>query len=197
MLLKADGAYPQDRCYHGGQPLRKVKALSAKFMQGASTYLGLLSATIVVALVMVVSYETLMRFLFNNAPGWAIEIPRLMFLCVIFLGLAYATKIDAHVGLDLLTSRFSKRSQALLKAVTCFLSLGVTAILLWQTMRILVDSIREKWQTATTVPVLEWPFYVMVVLGCLVMCVEWMSKMVAGLHDFTRPSDVTGKGGTM
>ncbi len=165
----------------------QIKTSLSILRQNTSTYLALASGWLIVALMLVVFYEVFMRFVFNRPPGWAIEIPRLMFLVIIFLGLGYTTRIGGHVSLDILTMRLSRRRLGLLQTITSFLALVMTAVLLWQSVNILVRSFVQQWRTATVVPVIEWPFYVAMVLGSFLMGIEWIGKIVAGWHNFRHP----------
>ncbi|MFH0914127.1 MAG: TRAP transporter small permease [Chloroflexota bacterium] len=159
-----------------------------KVRQNGSTWLAIASGLLILSLIVVVTYEVWMRFVLQEPTGWAVEIPRLMFLNILFLGLAYATRTGGHVSLDVVTMRLSRRPNGLLMALTSFLALGVSSVLLWQTVSILVDSYTEQWRTATVVPVVEWPFYIFMPIGSFVMCLEWLGKTIAGWQDFRRTS---------
>lgn len=162
----------------------KAKIYFSKLGQNTSTYLAVASGVLILALIVVVVYEVWMRFVVNEPAGWAVEVPRLLFLVIIFLGLAYTTRLEGHVNLDLITTRLGKSSRGLLKAITSLLALAVSAVLLWRSVTILVDAYVQTWYTATVVRIIQWPFFIAMVVGTFVMCLEWIGKMVAGWRDF-------------
>ena len=178
----------------------RLKSLLSKLMQNTSLYLALFSGAMVVALIVVVCYEVWMRFVVKQPVGWAIEIPRLMFMTILFLGLSYTTRSGGHVGVDAVTSRLPRRIRVLLATITSFIALGVSAVVLWQSLRILVDSFVQKWYTATIVPIIEWPFFVAMVLGSFIMCLEWIGKIMGNwraLRDFGKAPSQGGDGSAL
>jgi TRAP-type mannitol/chloroaromatic compound transport system permease small subunit len=70
-----------------------------------------------VALVLVICYDVIMRYLFNSSSVAIYEIEWHIFSLIFLLGAAYALKHNRHVRVDVLYSRFSTRTQAWINLV--------------------------------------------------------------------------------
>jgi TRAP-type mannitol/chloroaromatic compound transport system permease small subunit len=66
------------------------------------------------ALVLVVSYEVMMRYVFNNPSLWPYDTSAMLGATVAVIGIAYAHLHRRHVKVDLLYIRFSDRVRAVI-----------------------------------------------------------------------------------
>lgn len=69
------------------------------------------------ALVLVVSYEVMMRYLFNNPSFWPYETSAMLGATIAAIGLSYAHLHRRHVKVDLLYIRFSTRGKAIIDII--------------------------------------------------------------------------------
>jgi len=76
-----------------------------------------------VAMVSLTVVEFTGRYLFDYALGMSDEFSGYLFVFMTFLGLAYVTKKDAHINVDIVTSRLSQQASSLLRVVTLLLFL--------------------------------------------------------------------------
>ena len=67
------------------------------------------SSTLLCLMLIVLSYQVLLRFVFGFANSWSEEISRYMFLWVICLSTSYAAKEGIHIRIDLLTALWPER----------------------------------------------------------------------------------------
>jgi len=56
----------------------------------------------------VVSLQVLLRYALNSSLGFADEMSRLTFVWSIFLGIPLGIRLGAHIGMELLSSRFRR-----------------------------------------------------------------------------------------
>jgi C4-dicarboxylate transporter DctQ subunit len=67
--------------------------------------------------------NVVLRYLFNDALIWGLEVVLILFAWLVFLGISYGFKKTTHLGVDALTNALPKRGQriaALLSAMACF-----------------------------------------------------------------------------
>lgn len=69
------------------------------------------------ALVLVVSYEVMMRYVFNNPSLWPYDTSAMLGATVAAVGLSYAHLHRRHVKVDLLYIRFSDRGKAIIDVI--------------------------------------------------------------------------------
>ncbi len=84
---------------------------------------GSKASWLTVALVLVICYDVIMRYLFNSSSVAIYEIEWHIFALIFLLGAAYALKHNRHVRVDVLYSRMSEKVQALINLLLtlCFL----------------------------------------------------------------------------
>jgi TRAP-type mannitol/chloroaromatic compound transport system permease small subunit len=69
------------------------------------------------ALVLVVSYEVMMRYVFNHPSLWPYDTSAMLGATVAVIGIAYAHLHRRHVKVDLLYIRFSDRGRAVIDVI--------------------------------------------------------------------------------
>jgi len=79
---------------------------------------GEVSALLILPLVIVVIYEVIMRYVFNAPTIWGFELTTFLYGVHYMLGLGYTELYGGHVRVDILTSRLSEKTQAVLAIVT-------------------------------------------------------------------------------
>ena len=81
--------------------------------RSAATLAGLA----VLAIVVLITYDVLMRFFFDQPQLFVDEAASFLEVLVIFGGLAYAFRTGTHVRVDLLTTHLPPRARARLRAL--------------------------------------------------------------------------------
>ena len=61
-------------------------------------------AFFLIAIVTIMFYMIVMRYVFANAPAWAEELSRYCFVWFTFLGMSYSIKYDLHLKVDIFSS---------------------------------------------------------------------------------------------
>ncbi len=104
----------------------------------------------------VIVAQVVLRYGFNSSLDWGWALPRLAFICGIFLGMPLALKQGGHVGIDLLAMRLTPRGRRILLGVQLGLSALLMAVVLVFATRLAV----QLWdQTIQTLPVSVGIFY--------------------------------------
>ncbi len=101
----------------------------ARIARSASTLAGLA----VLAIVVLISFDVLMRYFFNEPQLFVDELASFLEVLVIFGGLAQTFRLGGHVRVDLLTSRLSAPVRAWLRLVTLIIGLAFLGVVMWTT----------------------------------------------------------------
>ena len=100
--------------------------------RSASTLAGLA----VLVIVVLITYDVLMRYFFNDPQLFVDEVASFLQIVVIFGGLAYTFRTGGHVRVDLVTARLPARARAWLRVVALLGSLVFLGIVMWTTLRL-------------------------------------------------------------
>lgn len=91
-----------------------------RIMQGIDficIWVGKLASGLVIILILVVAYEVVSRYGFDSPTIWAWEISRMLGGSLFVLGFAWILLMNAHIRVDLLYKRLSRRGQAILDVI--------------------------------------------------------------------------------
>ena len=78
-----------------------------------------------------VSVDVILRFFFNIAQVWVLEIAEYILLFVVFLGAAWVQKEEGHVKLDILVDRLGMQTQNIINVIVSILGAITTFIYTW------------------------------------------------------------------
>ena len=92
----------------------KILRLYIKLIDGLNEYIGVLVSWLTSLMVLVVFYDTVMRYAFKKGNVAIQELEWHIFAVVFLIGAAYALKNGAHVRVDIIYTRLSAKTKALI-----------------------------------------------------------------------------------
>jgi TRAP-type C4-dicarboxylate transport system permease small subunit len=140
-------------------------------------YLGVGVLTIMMLLTV---SDVLLRYLFNRPILGTLELTEYMMVPVVFLGLAWCAARRENIKVDILISRLKTRPRAILDSITCFLSLVVMVFITWQNF-METGNIWESYRVSDILHVPAYPFFVVLTLGCFLLCVVLVINLVENI----------------
>ena len=102
-------------------------------MRRAADVAGLLAGFATLAIVLLVSYDVLMRYFFESPQLFVDEMAGFLQVLLIFGGAAYTFHAGGHVRVDLVTTHVRPAIRAWLRVVTLLLGVVFLAIVIWVT----------------------------------------------------------------
>jgi len=99
-----------------------------------------LAGFILIALVGLILTEIVLRSFFDISTMIADEYSGYFYLASIFLALGYAFSKDAHIRINIITSRLSKKANRKIDIVAAIITLGVLFFALYRTILFTYDS---------------------------------------------------------
>ena len=99
-----------------------------------------LSSILLVSLVLLILTEIFIRYFFNTSTLISDEYSGYLFLASVFLGLSYTFKENAHIRINILTSRMSEKSNKLIDIFAGSITIVVLLFALYRTILFTFDS---------------------------------------------------------
>jgi len=90
-----------------------------------------ISKWLIVALAIVIVFETISRYFFNSPHIWALEISSFLGGAFFMLALGYVTLKDKHITIDLLKNYISPKTKAIIDIITYVLFYCMFSLILF------------------------------------------------------------------
>ena len=153
-----------------------------------SSILAYLGAFSLFVMMLLTAADVMGRYVFNSPITGTFELTKFLVLILIFSFLANTQAHKMHVTVDLILSRFPKSFRIYVELFNHAMSLALMVLITW----IGTERAFELKEVAEASPNLGIPFYpfaFFLVLGCLVMCIEYVRNLISmvqrkrGEHD--------------
>ncbi len=98
-----------------------------------SRWLNVVAMVSLMAMVVFIFINVVLRYVFRQAITGSIEIVQLLMVLAVFCGLAYCQSVKGHVTMDVLVSRLRPKPQVVIEGITIFLSTILFGVVIWRT----------------------------------------------------------------
>lgn len=159
------------------QKLRFVLNLIDKVNENGGRIVSILIA----ALIGVVVFEVVMRYGLNSPTEWGYETTYFIFGAYVVLGGGYTLLHKAHVSVDVLYSRFSPRTQAIVDLITALPFFFFVVVLLWMGGDYAWHAVEVKQTSGTPWNPIIWPVKMVIPLGALLLLLQGAAKFARDL----------------
>lgn len=147
-----------------------------KCLGAVARFLSWIAGAALFVLMALTVYDVVKRIWWDATPG-LIELVSLLFVFVVYFGLAIAAVKGDHVSVDLLVGRLKPRVQAIIASFIGLLSFGVWAIIAWQSAAVAVEQFKlGEYSPALNIKLS--PFRVVLVIGVVVLCLALLLQLV-------------------
>ncbi len=151
---------------------------------------GVVASWIILFFMFFMVYNVFMRYVLNNPTSWSFDINYMLGGAMFILGQGWVTKHKKHVTVDILSQRFSHRTQAIIN-ITCtmFLFLPVFLVLakvFWVDFFRAIEINQTFQQTAWFPP--AWPLKFILAWGFSLFFLQGLVNFIREIHTL-----VTGK----
>lgn len=111
-----------------------------KFINKLSLWGAYLSSLLLVSLVLLILTEIFIRYFFDMSTMIADEYSGYLYLASIFLALAYTFNENAHIRINIITSKMSKKSNKIIDVFAGIITIFVLLFTLYRTVLFTYDS---------------------------------------------------------
>lgn len=141
-------------------------------IHGISTTFGIIAALLIVAVMFSTAADVIVRQLTGSSIPGVVEYSEVLLVALIFLGLAYAQRVKAHIGVDIVTERLKPRVSHVVRAVGLVLAILVLAWMAYETAVVAVHAFEVREYRFGLVQVPIWPVRIVVPVGLTVLILE-------------------------
>lgn len=168
--------------------LNEIGGTTERGIHGLSKGMAWVAAGIIFLMMFLVTADVAGRYVFNKPIKGALEIAELMMVLLVFLAMSYCTLKAGHVVVDLVTSRLSSRTNAILNVVTSLASAVIVGFIAWQLgMKGWREVVSSSSRLTLLLQIPEAPFYLVAAIGSLIACVELL------IHSFHSLGQAQGR----
>ena len=141
-------------------------------------FIGEIAGWTVVVMMVTISFDVAMRYIFNAPTTWSFEVNRYMLIMVVFLGGPWTLAAGGHVSVDLVTENITKRKQAILEVVTSIMAFVYMGMFTYESAVFTWDA----WENGTrSTEYLAWPLWpvrMFLVIGGGLLALQYIVKIV-------------------
>jgi TRAP-type mannitol/chloroaromatic compound transport system permease small subunit len=146
----------------------------------ASDWSGRLVSWINVVLVITITYDVIMRYLFNAPTNWSYTLSYMLGATMFCIGQGYVHRINGHVRVDLLYVKFSPKTKLLLDLIFTILFFLPAFLLvsksLWENF-FYSFHVQEKAIHSTWYPI-TWPYKFLIAIGFSLFFVQGVMRFI-------------------
>jgi TRAP-type C4-dicarboxylate transport system permease small subunit len=155
--------------------LNGIAAPAASGLAGA----GILA---LVAMMVVVTLDVILRYVFNQPTVWAGEVASFLTIAVVFLGLAQNMRLGDHIRIDILTGRLPARTRLFLDVAAHAIAIVFAVVLFWGCW-VRFDNFWVR-QTVSDSPLMIplWLPMLPVLAGAAIFCLAAVGGFVTRFH---------------
>ncbi len=147
---------------------------------------ALLAGSATLAIVLLISFDVLMRYFFDRPQLFVDELASFLEVLIIFGGLAYTFRAGGHVRVDLLTNHLPPPARAWLRVATLALGLAFLAVVMWVT----AQSALTAWRYGRVSAVMLYPIWLPMLFipaGLLLMAIAMLATLRRQLRIIVGP----------
>jgi TRAP-type mannitol/chloroaromatic compound transport system permease small subunit len=140
---------------------------------------GEIGALLIVPLTVVVIYEVIMRYVFDAPTIWGFELTAFLYGIHYMLGLSYTQVHGGHVKVDVLITRFSTRTQAIINIIT---NLGIfipvmSLLTIWSFKYAYTSTVELEHNSTSWAPPI-YPLKIIMALSFLFLFIQGVSDLL-------------------
>ena len=137
-----------------------------------------------VPLVLIVTYEVVMRYVFDAPTIWVFDVTYMLYGTIFMLGAAYALHKGAHIRTDFFYEKWTAKTKGMVDSISYIVFFFPSLIML------LVASGNEAWYAFTIHETSEqtpwrpilWPYKSVVPLTCVFLMVQGISETIKSVY---------------
>lgn len=151
----------------------------SKRIDALSAWLGRWVAWLVLVAVLVSTANAVMRKAFNMSSNAFLEIQWYLFAAVFLLASGYTLMRQEHVKIDVLSGRFSKRTQIMIDIVgICLFLLPFTFMIIKLAMPLVLNAYATQEVSSNAGGLIRWPVFALLPAGMLLLAVQAVSELI-------------------
>jgi len=158
--------------------MRTLLAL-ARLIDGMNERLGRLAGWLVLAAVLISAANATLRYTLDLSSNAWLEIQWYLFSGIFLLGAGYTLLRNAHVRIDILASRWSPRTRAVMEiACTLLFLMPMACVILYFSWPMFMSSYTGSEMSGDAGGLLRWPVKLLIPIGFLFLILQGVAQIV-------------------
>jgi C4-dicarboxylate transporter DctQ subunit len=124
--------------------LKAADRLEETFMIAALTFMTVLTVV-----------QVVLRYGFSESLVWSLEATMYTFAWLVLIGMSYGVRTEAHIAVDLVTSRLTPRGARVFAAIALACGLAYCALMIYGSVQF-VDRLMTLGNNARDIPLPRW-----------------------------------------
>ncbi len=150
---------------------------------------GQLTSFLIVPLLFIVLYEVAMRYAFNAPTVWGFEATAFAYGMHYMLGLSFMESAQGHVRVDIVTSRFPVKVQAVVMIIGyLIIFLPVFGLMTWGAIKFAHTAVVTNELNSTSWAPRIWPYKIVMALSFLLLLIQGLATMLKNVKSLTDTS---------
>lgn len=154
----------------------KISHPCLKILQNLSTYFAFIGAFSLFIMMCLTIADVAGRYLFNKPILGAFELTEFLILILIFSFLGYTQTKKSHISVDLFMMFFPEKLKIYIEVINHLACLAIMILITWMGFEKAFEMIHTG-ESSPNLALPTYPFVFFLVLGCAVMCVEFVKDI--------------------
>ena len=120
-------------------------------------------------MVIVIFYQVIMRYVFNNSSVWSEELGKFLFVWITWLGISLGARKGEHLTVTILLDKLPFNAKHLTSIAAQLVVIGVSAITAWYSYTLVLSQNHVPFAAIRIS--MSWG-YLAVLVGCVLMCLR-------------------------
>ena len=163
--------------------MKLIKALNAHLEEW-------LLVLLMSAEVIIVFWQVLARFVLKTPSAWSEEIARYMFIWLVWIGAAYATKENKHIKIDILSSKFKGTTKVIMDIITGLLFVALLVFMFFTSLKV-TKTVYDSNSIATGSHMPMWIAWLSLPLSMFLMLFRFIQNTILGIINKKKEGEVT------
>lgn len=148
--------------------------------------IGFLAVWLVLVACVISAGNAVMRYGFSLSSNAWLEIQWYLFGGIVMLGAAWTLKLNEHVRVDVLYSRYSERTRLWVDLLgTLFFLLPMSALIGWMSWPLFINSFAIGEISGNAGGLIRWPVKILIPLGFLLLTLQGLSEVIKRIANLT------------
>jgi C4-dicarboxylate transporter, DctQ subunit len=137
---------------------------------------GVATAALIAVITLLLIYEVVTRYFFRSPSIWALDVARFAILYLTFFGGAWLLKEEGHVKVEILTSRFNPKNQALIHSISSVVAFAACGVFFWQAAALTWEAFTSGEFIDRSIVVPKALILFMMPLGMMLLCLQFLRR---------------------
>lgn len=157
--------------------MKMLKAI-LNTIDSINEWLGRVVSFLCVVMMSLITYDVVMRYVFNDPTDWQMEMSQFLMVTMVCLGAGYTELHKKHVNVTLLHEKWPPRVRAIVDFITHQVAILLVLVLIWFGGEIFWQNFEFGFRTASAWAPVQWPAKMMIPLAGIFLGLQLLANLI-------------------